>query len=162
MGIRIWHHRDYSCTHTSHEYWMMHVIFDHSHVTVHNVQACSCCQQDLLQVYIGWLLSYLSSADALLAVNTNYKQEPWVTVWYSRNCFVHRYCSSGTQVSRRSSNKTVIPSASGVFVILWCIYDNWILQLSHETFWNLIGTLPTQEQWKSTVWTWVSYRAFFF
>ena len=55
-------------THTSHEYWTMHVIFEHSHVTVCNMQVCCCCQQDLLQAYVGWLLSYLSSVDAPLAV----------------------------------------------------------------------------------------------
>ena len=48
----------------------MHVIFDRSHVTVRNVQARCCCQQDSLQAYIGWLLSYLSSVDAPLAVDS--------------------------------------------------------------------------------------------
>ena len=45
----------------------MHVIFDRSHVTVRNVQVCCCCQQDLLQAYNGWLLSYLLSVDVPLA-----------------------------------------------------------------------------------------------
>ena len=31
----------------------------------------------------------------------------------THNHFVHRYCSSCTQVSRRSSNKSVVPSTSG-------------------------------------------------
>ena len=43
------------------------MIFDRSHVTVRNVQACCC---DSLQAYIGWLLSYLSSVDAPLAVDS--------------------------------------------------------------------------------------------
>ena len=38
-------------------------------MTVRNVQAYCCCQQDSLQAYIGWLLSYLSSVDASLAVD---------------------------------------------------------------------------------------------
>ena len=46
----------------------MHVIFDRSHMTVRNVQA-RCYQQDSLKAYIGWLLSYLSSVDAPLAVD---------------------------------------------------------------------------------------------
>ena len=37
-------------------------------VTVRNVQARCCCQQDSLQAYIGWLLSYLSSVDVPFAV----------------------------------------------------------------------------------------------
>ena len=41
---------------------IMHVMFDRSHVTVRNVQAHCYCQQDLLQVYIGWLLIYRSTA----------------------------------------------------------------------------------------------------
>ena len=36
--IWIWRQKDYSCIHTSHEYWIMHVIFDQSHVTV----MCKC------------------------------------------------------------------------------------------------------------------------
>ena len=48
----------------------MHVIFDRSHVTVRNEQVHCYCQQDSLQAYIGWLLSYLSSVDALLAVDS--------------------------------------------------------------------------------------------
>ena len=47
----------------------MHVIFDQSRVTVRNERA-RCCQQDLLQAYIEWLLSYLSSVDASLAVDS--------------------------------------------------------------------------------------------
>ena len=46
------------------------MIFDRSHMTVHNVQEHCCCQQESLQAYIGWLLSYLSSIDALLAVDS--------------------------------------------------------------------------------------------
>ena len=45
------------------------MIFDQSHMTVRNVQAHCCCQQDSLQAYIGWLVSYLSSVDASLAVH---------------------------------------------------------------------------------------------
>ena len=62
--------KDYSCTCTSHKYWIMHVIFDRSHVTVRNVRMRCCCQQDLLQAYIVWLVSYLSSVDAPLAVDS--------------------------------------------------------------------------------------------
>ena len=47
----------------------MHVIFYRSHVTVRNVQD-RCCQQDSLQAYIGWLLSYSSSVDAPFAVDS--------------------------------------------------------------------------------------------
>ena len=61
---------DYSSTRKSHEYWIMQVIFDCSHVTVRNVQDRCCCQQDLLQAYIGWLLLYLSSVNAPLAVDS--------------------------------------------------------------------------------------------
>ena len=43
-------------TRTSHEYWIMHVIFHRNHVTVRNVQA-RCCQQDSLRAYIGRLPS---------------------------------------------------------------------------------------------------------
>ena len=68
--IRIWCQKDYSCTRTSHEYWIMHVIFDCSHVIVRTVQACCCCQQASLQAYIGWLLLYLSSVDVSLAVDS--------------------------------------------------------------------------------------------
>ena len=39
-------------------------------MTVHNVQARFCCRQDSLQAYIGWLLSYLSSVDAPLVVDS--------------------------------------------------------------------------------------------
>ena len=39
------------------EYWIMHVIFDRSHVTVRNVQERCCCQQDSLKAYIGRLPS---------------------------------------------------------------------------------------------------------
>ena len=39
-------------------------------MTVRNVQVRCCCQQDSLQAYIGWLLSYLSSVDAPLAVDS--------------------------------------------------------------------------------------------
>ena len=46
------------------------VIFDRSHVTVRNVQARCCYQQDSLQAYIGWLLCYMSSLDAPLAVDS--------------------------------------------------------------------------------------------
>ena len=52
----------------SHEFWIMHVIFDCNHVTVRNVQEH--CQQDSLQAYIGQLLYYLSSVDTLLAVDS--------------------------------------------------------------------------------------------
>ena len=45
----------------------MHVIFDRSLVTVRNVQAHCYCS---LQAYIGWLLSYLTSVDAQLAVDS--------------------------------------------------------------------------------------------
>ena len=45
------------------------MIFDRSHVTVRNMQE-RYCQQESLQAYIGWLLSYLSSVDALLAVDS--------------------------------------------------------------------------------------------
>ena len=51
--IPIWRQGDYSSTRTSHEYWIMHVIFDCSHMTVRNVQARCCCQQDSLQAYIA-------------------------------------------------------------------------------------------------------------
>ena len=52
----------------SHEYWILHVmLFDCNNVAVHNVQEH--CQQDSLQAYIGRLLYYLSSVDALLAVD---------------------------------------------------------------------------------------------
>ena len=47
----------------------MHATFDHSHLIVHNVQVRCYCQ-DSLQAYIGWLLSYLSSIDAPLAVDS--------------------------------------------------------------------------------------------
>ena len=67
--IRIRRQKEYSCTHTSYEYWIMHVIFDRSHVTDRNVQARCCYQQDSLQAYIGWILSYLSPVDASLAVD---------------------------------------------------------------------------------------------
>ena len=46
------------------------MIFDRSHVTVRNMQERCYCQQESLQAYIGWLLSYLSSVDALLAVDS--------------------------------------------------------------------------------------------
>ena len=46
------------------------MIFGRSHVTVRNVQARCCSQQDSLQADIGWLLSYLSSVDAPLAVDS--------------------------------------------------------------------------------------------
>ena len=36
---------------------------------VRNVQVHCCCPQDLLQDYIAWSLSYLSSVDAPLAVD---------------------------------------------------------------------------------------------
>ena len=45
-----WRQGDYSSTRT---YWIMHMIFDRSHVTVCNKQALCCCQQDSLQAYIG-------------------------------------------------------------------------------------------------------------
>ena len=48
----------------------MHVMFDCSHMTVRNVQERCYCQQDWLQAYIGRLLSYLSSVDAPLAVDS--------------------------------------------------------------------------------------------
>ena len=48
---------------------IMHVIFDHSHMAVRNVQARFCCQQDLSQAYIRWLLSYLSSVDTALGID---------------------------------------------------------------------------------------------
>ena len=62
-----------------------------------------------------------------------------------RNCVVHRYYSSCKQVSRRSSNKTVVPSASiprdstVLYLLILCDAIE-ILQLSREAFWNLIGT----------------------
>ena len=34
----MWLQGDYSCTRTSHEYWIMHMIFDRSNVTVCNVR----------------------------------------------------------------------------------------------------------------------------
>ena len=49
---------------------IMHVMFDCSHMTVRNVQERCYCQQDWLQAYIGRLLSYLSSVDAPLAVDS--------------------------------------------------------------------------------------------
>ena len=51
--IPIWRQGDCTSTRTSHEYWIMHVIFDRSHVTVRNVQVRCCCQQDSLQAYIA-------------------------------------------------------------------------------------------------------------
>ena len=45
---------------------IMHVIFDHNHMAVRNVQAS---QQDLSQAYIRWLLSYLSSVDTALGID---------------------------------------------------------------------------------------------
>jgi len=43
----------------------MHVIVDRSHV---NVQEHFCSQQDSLQAYVGWLMSYVSSVDVHLHV----------------------------------------------------------------------------------------------
>lgn len=39
------------------------------------------------------------------------------------NHFIRRYCSSCTQVGRRSLNKSVLSSTSGILAKLWCIYD---------------------------------------
>ena len=67
-------HGDYSCTHTSHPYWIVHVIFECSRVTARDMQVhffvVVFCQQDSLQACIVWLLSYLSSVDAPLAVDS--------------------------------------------------------------------------------------------
>ena len=48
----------------------MHVIFNRSHVTVRNVASALLLSVDSLQAYIGWLLSYLSSVDEPLAVDS--------------------------------------------------------------------------------------------
>ena len=51
--------KEITAARASHEYWILHdiMIFDRSHVTVRNVQEHCCWQQELLQAYIGWLLS---------------------------------------------------------------------------------------------------------
>ena len=45
------------------------MIFNRSHVTVRNC-ASALLLPDSLQAFIGWLLSYLSSVDELLAVDS--------------------------------------------------------------------------------------------
>ena len=51
---------DYSCTCTSHKYWIMHVIFERSRVTVRNIQARCCGQQDWLIIACCCLTCHLS------------------------------------------------------------------------------------------------------
>ena len=46
------------------------MIFNCSHVTVRNVVSALLLSVDSLQAYIGWLLSYLSSVDEPLAVDS--------------------------------------------------------------------------------------------
>ena len=46
------------------------MIFNRSHVTVRNCASALLLPVDSLQAYIGWLLSYLSSVDELLAVDS--------------------------------------------------------------------------------------------
>ena len=46
------------------------MIFNRSHVTVRNCASTLLLPVDSLQAYIGWLLSYLSSVDELLAVDS--------------------------------------------------------------------------------------------
>ena len=54
---------------TSHEYWIIHVIFDRSHMTVRNVQV-RFYSKNLLSAYIIWMVSVLLViVDALLAVD---------------------------------------------------------------------------------------------
>ena len=50
--------------------WLLQYLRTKQFFTVGNVQAHCCCQHNSLQAYIGWLLSYLSSEDALLAVDS--------------------------------------------------------------------------------------------
>ena len=55
-----------SCTRKTHEYWIMCVAFEHSSVTVCNMQECSCCQQDSLWMAAVLLVTF----DTLLAVGS--------------------------------------------------------------------------------------------
>ena len=66
--IRIWHQGDYNSTCASHEYWIMHVIFDRSYVTVCNVQLVVVASKIPCSLY--WTVAILSSGtDAPLVVD---------------------------------------------------------------------------------------------
>ena len=135
----------------------MHVIFDCSHVTVCIVQERCCCQQDSLQAYIGRLLSYLSSVDAPLAVDSlsltdvdSYARLTVSTNQYHTATFEQVLASKeivlsiGTVPSQQKGfEQTVVPSASGTTGQMWYVcYTAYcdvfmtieILKLSHETF----------------------------
>ena len=93
----------------------MNVIFAHSQVTVRNVQARCCCQQESLQA-LYWIVSVLLviSIDALLAVDslslTDVTNSAQVTV--SGNVLVCKETVLSTitvvvAVSRKSPNRCV-------------------------------------------------------
>ena len=139
--IRIWRQKDYSCTRTSHEYWIMHVIFDRHHMTVLSKYVVVASKTRYRLTLGGWCLVISRYTTCSILALVHWCLSARVTVstnWYHTAtlkqvlAFKETVLSAGTavvkQVGRRNSNKTVVPSASVpwdgtvyIFAILWCI-----------------------------------------
>ena len=138
-----------------------------------NVQERCCCQQDSLQAYIGWLLSHLSSVDALLAVDSFSLTYVGMTVSTSTTLLkvlsnkfllakklvcLCSYCSSCHKSAK--GDRTKLSFQELAVYSLYC--DLFMTQLKfynyhvkHSEIWLV---LLNAGQWKSTVW---SCQAFF-
>ena len=104
------------------------MIFDRSNVTVCNVQMCCCCQQDSLKAYVGWLVPYLSSVGAPLAVDQLSPTDVDMLI-VSTNVLVCKqtilsvvvaHKSAGVQTKLSLQALAVPQDGYGIFIILHC------------------------------------------
>ena len=164
--IWIWCRKDYGCTCASHKYlsiamWLFimckyvvtsktryRLIFDSCCLVTCRRTACS-----RLALAHQWRYAWLTVSTAEQALHCY----SWKVCKKKR--FVCKYCSSYKQVSRRSSNKTVVPSTSGTMGRVQYIRYTVKFYNCHIKRSEIWLILRTPEQWKSTVWTRVSCQA---
>ena len=154
---------------------IMHVIFDHSHVTVmckhifrslHWMVAVSlviCRHTACSRLQALTHQCQYSQLTALISTNEHHPATFKQVLAYKETVFFRRYCSC-TQVNR-SSNKIIVPSTSRTTRQIRhtmmhnrkCSTITWSILKSE--IWLVLPTSGQQKSQYQTVWTWISCQA---